>query len=189
MRLAPLVAGLWLLGGTQAQASLPWSDDTAAVSISLAAAGRPNSHEYSVSSVETRCEFVLDGWAFDLCPMLAPGPSSVASPIHFRYSEDTPPTATIYFFRISIWGPLPFTQLEERNEDHCPPGTWVCLKGEGRPVTAPISCSPDGSFICAKRLYPESYSHRWWPRSRGGPRSERYSAACSRPRIYESRTR
>jgi len=71
------------------------------------------------------CEFAVDGYSFNLCPILQLPKDKGTGIRRIWKKEDTPPTTTWTSYSLSLRGQLPVNDSIPRT-DQCPEGTWVC---------------------------------------------------------------
>ncbi|KAI9511967.1 hypothetical protein F5148DRAFT_963445, partial [Russula earlei] len=70
------------------------------------------------------CQFTLDDFHFNLCPLLDERHNS--GRIDLVLGHETAPTVTTIVYNISLNGPLPKSDAVPEDEQ-CVSGTWVCV--------------------------------------------------------------
>ncbi|KAI0700287.1 hypothetical protein BC835DRAFT_444835 [Cytidiella melzeri] len=87
-----------------------------------------------LDSLISQCQFMVDGYAFNLCPLFASGRNSVGKVV--KYERQTPPSTLTGTYRIRFEGEL---RKNEKLADNmqCPAGTTICLTTSTRYSDAP----------------------------------------------------
>jgi len=81
-----------------------------------------------------QCKFKLEGYIYDLCPLihtsksLAPSTTSDSRHIHVHQDTSTPPTVTRYTYDINLGGEGLKRDATLPPPEQCPDGTWICMK-------------------------------------------------------------
>lgn len=162
MRPAALIVGLWALCSTSAAASVSAGPSDTELSFVLPDDPSEFEHDYdydydnaspgpaAAAALQTvtatshaphgtgrplprRCAFTVEGWRFDLCPVLnvTRDDGTRRRTRWVSKKEDTPPTVTTTVYQLSLGGPLPRNESRPA-EELCPDGTWVCMYSECR---------------------------------------------------------